>query len=223
MSYLFSDAQSKLSVLLSDSNTGTEDAFPLAIRKKELNRGELQFAKESKCLVNYATGTVSSGQIALPSDWIETFALVVNSQLLTRDREISIMDYERFYNYAGSPPYYYYWVFSGTKYLKFFGNANTQTYLIWYFAKPTTELSSDSDTSSLDEDDREGPVYYAAAELMQQAGKNAISDKYRAIYQKMVRDAQKRMEERIRTQIYANPDFNIVGASDNDVQGQGWV
>lgn len=222
MSYLFSDQQSKLSVLLSDSNTGTDDAFPLAIRKKELNRGELQFAKDSKCLVEYATGTISSNQIAIPSNWIETFALVVNEQIVSKDREISIMDYERYSTYAGSPPYYYYWVFSGTKYIKFFGDVNGQSYKLYYFKKPTTELSGDSDESLLDEEYREAPVFYAAAELLQQQAKNSISDKYRTIYQKLVRDAQKSTEDRIRTQHYPSPDFNIIGSSDNDIQGQGY-
>ncbi len=76
MSYAFSDQQSKLSSLLGDSNTSTDDMFPLAQRKKEINRGELQFALDARDLKEYATGTVSGMQIAVPADWFENFCLI---------------------------------------------------------------------------------------------------------------------------------------------------
>ena len=79
MSYAFSDQQSKLSSLLGDSNTDTDSMFPITQRKKEINRGEWQFAVDALDLKEYATSTVSSGQIALPSDWIQTHILIVNN------------------------------------------------------------------------------------------------------------------------------------------------
>jgi hypothetical protein len=222
MAYTFLNMQSKLSTLLADSNVGTDDAFPTAVRLKELNRGEMAFCKDSKSVLEYATGTISSGQLAIPSDWLETHILIINSQRLDPSREISIQDYERFYNYTGSPPYYYYWEFSGTRYLKFFGSVNGQTYLWYYFKKPTTDLSGDSDTSIVRDEYREAIVYYAAAELMEQLGKHAISDKYRALYFNIVREAQMQVERLYTTQIYPNPDFNLVGGATTDIQGVGW-
>ena len=223
MSYLFSDQQSKLSTLLADSNTGTDDAFPLATRKKEINRGEVQFAKDTHILKEYATGTVSGNQIAIPSDWLETYTLIVGNYVIKDDREVSIQDYERLYNYGGNTPYYYYWEFSGTRYIKFFGTATGSTYYIYYFKKPTTELSSDSDTSLFPEEYREASVYYAAAELMQQMGKNSISDRFRQRYFEFVRKAQEDVEKHHMTKNYPHPDINEVGGFTNDIQGIGWV
>jgi len=222
MAYVFSDQLSKLSVLLGDSNTGSDDAWPLATRKKEINRGELAFARDSKSIKEYATGTVASGQIAMPSDWLETFSLIVGDRILGPDREISIRDYERYYNYSGTPPYYYYWEFSGTRYIKFFGSANGSTYKLYYFKRPTTELSSDSDTSIIPEEYREASVYYAAAELLQQAGKMQLANQYREVYVGYVRKAQMEAEKHYVDKQYANPDLNIIGSADQDFQGGGW-
>ena len=221
MSYVFSDQQTKLDQLLGDSNEDTTDQWPSAIRLKELNRGELQFAKDAKYLGEYATGTVSGGEISLPSDWLETFALIVNNVMITDEREISIQDYERYYNWAGSPPYYYYWRFSGTRKIKFIGSVNGQTYLLYYFRRPTTELSGDSDTSIHDEEYREAPVYYAAAQLLQQIGKTQMADRYMAIYMKYVRDAQEQAERHFIRKQSAHPDVNIIGGSNVDVEGGG--
>ena len=79
MSYTFLDQQNKLSRLLGDANTSSDDAFPLDDRKKEINRGEVQFAKDTKMLMKKITGTVSNQEISLPSDWFETYVLVVNN------------------------------------------------------------------------------------------------------------------------------------------------
>lgn len=222
MSFDFSDQQDLLSVLLGDSNTGSDDAFPLAIRKKMINRGELHFAKDSKSLLNYATSTVSSGEITVPSDWLETFTLIVNNYTVKNDREVSISDYERYNGYSGQPPFYYYWQFSGTRKIKFFGDVNGQTYYIYYFAKPTTELSSDSDTSWAPEEYREASVYWAAFELLQQQGKNQIADRYFQKYTAFVQSAKSQIENQYITKIYATPDLNIIGPSNTDIQGHGW-
>ena len=221
MSYLFSDAQAKLSVLLQDSNTGSDDAFPSAVRLKELNRGELQFAKDTKFLEEYATGTISGTSIAVPSDWLETRILIINNQVLSPDREVSIQDYERYYAYTGTPPYFYYSMQSGTRYINFFGSTNGLTYKWYYYKRPTTELSADSDTSLFPEEFREGPVYYAAAELVQQIGKQDLYDKYRLRYQNFVREAQMAVEKLRLEKQYPNPDFNYVGNTSIDIVGGG--
>lgn len=222
MSLAFSDQQSKLSSLVGDSNTGADDAFPLAQRKLEINRGELQFAKDTHLLKNYATSTVSSSEISVPSDWLETFTLIVNNYVVKDDREVSVQDYERFYNYSGQPPYYYYWEFSGTRKIKFFGDVNGQTYYLYYFSKPTTALSDDTDESLFPDEYREASVYYAAAELLQQQGKHEQSDKYRLVYANFVRSAKKDGESLFITKNYAQPDLNIIGgAQTTDYQGQG--
>lgn len=222
MSYAFSDQQSKLSSLLGDSNTSTDDAFSLATRKKEINRGELQFAKDSHLYKNYATGTIAIGELSVPSDWLETFTFIVNNYVIKNDREVSVEDWERLYNYTGQPPYYYYWEFSGTRKIKFFGSVDGQTYYIYYYAKPTTELSGDSDVSVFPEEYREASVYYAAAELLQQQGKHEQSDKYRLIYANFVRKAMEDGEKHHISKNYAAPDLNIMGGSQtSDYQGQG--
>lgn len=223
MAYEFSDQQIKLSSLLGDSNTGTDDPWPLSVRKKELNRGELQFAKDSHDLQEYATGVVASGEIAMPDDWMETFLLVVDDRVITADREISIKDYERYYNWAGTPPFYYYWMFSGTRKIKFFGNVNGKTYKLYYFKKPTTELDADGDESLHADEYREAACFYAAGELLQQAGKNQQADRYFVRYEKLVRDAMRQVEKHFLDKGYAVPDVNYVsGNAETDIQGGGF-
>lgn len=223
MAYTFLNIQNKLSTLLADSNVGTDDAFPTATRLKELNRGEMAFCKDSKSVMEYATGTISGTSLAIPSDWLETHILVINNQRLDPSREISIQDYDKYYNYGGTPPYYYYWEASGVRYIYFFGSVNGQTYKWWYFKKPTTDLSGDSDTSIVRDEYREALAYYAASELLQQQGKHAISDKYRALYMNIVNEARAQVE-RLYTQLnYPNPDLNFVGGSTVDIQGGGYL
>lgn len=221
MSYVFSDAQSKLSSLLGDDNTGTTDQFPLATRKKELNRGEMNFALKTHCVREYATGTVASAQIALPSDCLQIHVLVVGNYVITKDREVSIEDYERWGQYGGAIPMYYTDERSGVRYIQFFGSVNGLTYKLWYFKKPSTELSSDSDASIFPEEFREGPVYYAAAELLRQIGKNAIADSYFARFLDIVREAKKYSEELYMTKSYAHPDTNLI-AAEQDIVGGGF-
>jgi hypothetical protein len=223
MSYTFSDQQSKLSVLLQDSNTGTDDAWPLSIRKKELNRGELQFAKDTKLYRNKATGTLdATNKLAIPSDWLETTCLIVNNYVLNRDREIAIQDYDRFKDYNGSYPFYYITQESGTRYFVFLGAVTDVAYTLHYIAKPSTELDDDSDTSVFPDEFREASVYYAAAQLLQQVGKSEYADRYLAIYTRFVRDGMSQAEQLYMTRQTANPDTNFVSAGDSDIQGQGY-
>jgi hypothetical protein len=225
MSFLFLDAQNKLSVLLQDSNTGTDDAWPLTIRKKELNRGELQFAKDTKCVRNkqtQATTAIASNKLALPTDFLELTALIVNNYVLNTDREIAVQDYDRYKDYGGSYPLYYMSEESGTRYFNFIGVADGVDYTMHYVKKPSTELSGDSDTSILPEEYREAPVYYAAGQLLQQVGKSEYADRYLAIYTKLVRDAQDYSEKMYRSRQYASPDVDAVDGGTTDCQGGGY-
>lgn len=222
MSFAFSDQQALLSILLGDSNTGTDDAFPLAIRKKYINRGEMQFGKDTLMVHEKASGTVSGNQISLPSDFLEIYALIVGTYYLTKDREVSVKDYERWYNYNGAIPIYYISEESGTRYIKFFGTATGSTYSLYYIKKATTELSADSDTSIFPEEYREASAYWAAGELLQQMGKNQIADKYKAVYLNYVRDGQKYVEKLYMDKDYAAPDTNMIAGFQNDIQGQGY-
>jgi len=220
MSYTFLDAQTQLSVLLQDSNTGTDDAWPLAIRKKQLNRGEMQFAKDSKLLRNKATGTLDgTKKLALPSDFLETTVLIVNNYVVNSSREIAIQDYDRHKDYAGSFPLYYMTMESGTRYFVFLGAVDGLAYILHYIAKPSTELSGDSDVSIIPEEFREAPVYYAAGQLMQQIGKSEYADRYLGIYTRLVRDGQAQAETMYMTKQYANPDTNAIDAGVTDIQG----
>lgn len=223
MSFTFSDAQNKLSVLLQDSNTGTDDAWPLAIRKKELNRGELQFAKDTKLYRNVATGSLdATNKLAVPNDWLETTCLIVNNYVLNRDREIAIQDYDRFKDYNGTYPIYYMTQESGTRYFVFLGSVTSATYTLHYIARPTTELDLDASTSVFPEEFREASCYYAAAQLLQQVGKSEYADRYLAIYTRFVRDAQLMAETMYMSRQTANPDTNCISAGDVDIQGQGY-
>jgi len=223
MSYTFLDAQSKLSVLLQDSNTGTDDAWPLAIRKKELNRGEMQFAKDTKLYRNKATGNLdATNKLAVPADWLETTCLIVNDYVLNREREIAVQDYDRIKDYGGSYPLYYMTQESGTRYFVFLGAVTSVAYTLHYIAKPSTELSLDADTSVFPEEFREASVYYAAAQLLQQVGKSEYADRYLAIYTRLVRDGQSQAEQMYMSRQTANPDNNFAAGSDSDFQGQGY-
>lgn len=224
MSYTFSDQLNKLSSLLGDPNSSSDDMFPLAQRKKEINRGELKLALDTMMLKEYATGTVASGEIDIPSDWIGTFKLIVGNYTITNDREISLADYERYYNYAGTPPYHYYWEFSGTRKIKFFGTVNGSTYLWWYFKKPTTELSDLTDTSLFPEEYREASVFYAAATLQNQIGKTEIGARYMNEYFSLANKGRIEAEKHFVDKKIPRPDF---GEDDQltivDIQGRGYI
>lgn len=221
MSYVFSDMQSKLSSLLGDSNTSTSDQWPSATRLKELNRGEMAFCRESKLVREKATGTISGTTLAMPADLLDVVVLIVGNYVITRDREVGVEDYERWYNYGGNILMYYISQVSGTVYFNFFGASDGLAYILHYIKKPSAEMAADGDVSILPEEYREGPVYYAASELLRQIGKNQIADGYYQRYQSLVRDAQAMAEENFMSKKYARPDTNLLlGAS--DVVGGGY-
>ena len=225
MAYVFSDQQSFLSTLLGDSNVDSSSMFGTTQRQREINNGEIQFAVDGRHLREYATGTVASKQIAVPSDWLGTYVLTVNNKVITNDREISLTDWERYQDWGGDDPYYYFWEFSGTRYIKLLGssNVNTYTYQLFYWKRPTTLLSSDSDTSIHPEEYRKAPVYYAASELMKQIAKYDQADKFYQSYAEYVAKANYFVEKTFINKEYARPDFGDVDQSTTDVQGQGYI
>lgn len=222
MSFTFSDQQTLLSVLLGDSNTGTDDAFPLAVRKLYINRGEIQFCKDSKCVWEKVTGTISGTQLAFPTGLLRPVALIVNGRDIWSTQQTSITQYERYNNSAVSYPLVYVTQESGTRYFNFWGASSGQAYTLHYIRKPTTALSSDSDESIAPDELREASVYWAAGELLQQVGKNTIADREKAVYQKFVRDGQEYVEAIFLDITFANPDVNQIDAGSTDIQGQGF-
>lgn len=229
MSYAFGDQLNKLSMLLGDSNSTSDDAFPSVVRYKEINRGELQFAVDALDIKEYATGTISGMQIAIPSDYIKMFVLIISnssSQLvLTNDREISLKDWERYYIYASDRPFLYTWEYSGTRYMKMLGssNINGQTYFLYYFKKPTTELANLTDVSLHREEFREASVFYAAAQLMQQIGKFTQAQQYLSEYQAYVDRAKAIVGMEYVDAERAVPDFGVTTQVLTDTQGHGYV
>jgi hypothetical protein len=202
MSFAFSDQLDKLSRLLGDPNTSSDDQWPLADRKKELNRGELQFALDSKNVKEYASGTIADKEISLPADWLETKTLIITiggtEYLLTNKNEISVNQRVRYTNYADLPPKFYVWEFSGTRKMKLLGptSLNGAAYELFYIKKPTTELSADADVSLLPEEFREGPCYYAARELLLQIGQTQLAAQFDAMYSSFVQKAKDQIDER---------------------------
>lgn len=221
MALTFANQQTLLSTLLGDSNTGSDDAFPLATRKLFLNMGELQFCKDSKCVREKATGTISGTQLAFPTGLLRVISLIVNGKDIWSTRQTSITEYEKFNTSTSSYPAVYVTQESGTRYFNFWGSSNGQSYILHYVRKPTTDLSSDSDESIIPDEFRPAPVYWAASELLQQVGKNAISDKFAAKYNNYVRDGQAYGEELYLNLVYATPDLNIVDSGETDVAGYG--
>ncbi len=222
MSMTFANQQTLLNVLLGDSNTGTDDAFPLTVRKLFINRGELQFCKDSKSVREKTTGTISGQQLAFPAGLLRPISLIINNVDIWTGKQTSITEYERYYTSGSTYPAVYITQESGTRYFNFWGVSSGKPYILHYIRKPTTALSSDSDESIIDDDFREASVYWAAGELLQQAGKNTIADKYKAIYNKFVRDGQQYAEELYLSLMYAKPDTNFIDAGETDVVGGGF-
>jgi hypothetical protein len=220
MSYTFLDQQNFLSTLLGDINQTTDDMWPSTQRKKEINNGELQFSRDAKNLREYVTGTIVSSQIAVPVDWLSTYVLIIDDKVITNSREISIKDWDRYYNYTGTPPYYYFWQFNSTKYIKILGSGTT--YKLYYFKKNTTALSDDTDTSVQPEEYRKASVYYAAGELLKQIGKHQEASIMEQKYAEYVLTANTEMGRTYIDKEYAQPDFGESNVSTTDMQGQGY-
>ena len=222
MAYTFLDAQSKLSSLLGDSNTGASNQWPLANRKAELNNAEIDFAERAKDILEYATGTVASMELSLPSDLIELAFFYVDDKLITASREVSIADIGRLDNYSGAIPYYYVWQFSGTWKIKLLGGSsavNGDTYKIYYYKRPTTDLSDDTDTSEHPEEFREAIPYKAAAELFLQIGQYNRSAQVRQVYDQYVQRAERQTRKRYIDATLPIMDNNYFPASETDVAG----
>lgn len=228
MSYAFSDMQSKLDSLLGDENEGSTDQWPTAVRKKELNRGEMRFCLDTKLVREYATGTIASMAISFPSDLLEIVALYIVSGSqkwhITNDREIAVTDIERYAGYGGDIPFYYVYEDDGTRKIAFVGSTanNGRTYQLHYIKKPSTELSADADVSIVPEEFREALCYYAAAQLLLQIGKTELAREYMAEYYAYVQRAQERAERQYLSYEQPRPDFNIADITVQDVQGGGW-
>lgn len=221
MSFTFLDSQNFLSQLLGDSNTSGDDQWPSAQRLSELNNAEIQFARDAKNLREYATGAIVSSQIAVPSDWLRTYLLIVDDKVLNANREISIADWERYVSYSGTPPYYYFWEFSGTRYIKLIGSGTT--YKLYYFKKPVTALVNNTDVSLQPEEYRKGPVYFAAAELLIQIGKHQEAEIMMQHYAEYVNRANVDVGETYIDKKYASPDFGDVDINTTaDRQGIGY-
>lgn len=217
--YTFVDSLNKLSSLLGDANDTTSDMFPLAIRKKELNIAEWQLAQDAKDLYGYQSGTLDNNTIILPLDWIDNHILIINNVVITNDREVSISDWERYYNYTGDRPYFYFWADAvGTLNLNLLGNVIGFLYKLYYFKKPTSELDLDTDISLHPEQFRLATAYHAASELMRQIGQNAKADEYRAVYEATVQRANDWANKLYVKKEYARPDF---GDTDDTTDHQG--
>lgn len=220
MAFTFLDAQNFLNQLLGDPNISSDDMWPQAQRLSELNNAELQFARDAKNLREYATGTIVSNQIAMPDDWLRTFLLIVDDKVINANREISLQDWERYVNYSGTPPYYYFWEFSGTRYIKLIGGGTT--YKLYYFKRPTTVLVNNSDVSLHPEEYRKGPVYFAAAELLMQIGKHQEADVMMNHYAEYITRANTDIGQTFIEKNYASPDFGDVDINSTaDRQGRG--
>ena len=218
----FEEQLNFLSELLGDPNTSTDDMFPLARRKKAINRGEIQFAIDSKSIKEYATGTVASDEITLPSNWVDTFILVVDNKPISFRREMSLANWERHYQGSVDEPISYLWEFSGVKKIKFMTTSglNGKTYQLWYYKKPTTELSDNTDESIMLDEFREASVYWAAHRLLQQIGKSSLSDRMFQQYTLLVQKAILQTGRDLVEHLPAVPDLGDYGYSYTDRQGQ---
>ena len=221
-SYTFLTSQNKLSSLLGDSSTGSDNQYPIADRKEALNNAELAFAEDSECLLEYATGTVANMKLASPDDCLKIVAFYVDDELITADREVSIKDLGRLKDYSGDVPYYYVWQDGGTWYIYLLGNStnvNGDTYKIYYVKKPTTLLDADGDVSILPIEYREAVAYKAAAELFLQVGQYSRAKQLLSVYSQFVEKAKKRARERYIDAELTVIDNNYFPASETDRAG----
>ena len=229
MSYSFGDQLNFLSTLVGDANTDSESQWPLDQRKTEINMAEKQFARDTKMLLENATGTVTSMELSVPTGWLETFALYITvsgtKYKITADREISPKDLERWTDWGGNVPYYYFWGYSGTRKIKLLGSSGTingSAYDWYYFEQPTTALDDTTDTSLIPEEYRQASVYKAASNLLLQVGQYTRAAQLLQAYDRLV--LQGRKEVGMQYLDYENPvpDFNIGDDGSTDRQGGGW-
>lgn len=226
MAYTFGDQLDFLSSLLGDSNTDSESQWPLAQRKTELNMAEKQFAKDSRILLENATGNAVAKAITVPADWLETFVLYVTvsgtKYKVTNDREISPKRLEEANIYSGDYPYYYFWTYSGTRKIVLVGSSNLTTaeYDLYYFAQPTTALDLTTDTSEIQEEYRKASVYMAASNLLPQIGQYTRADWCMGRYNLLVQQAKEVSERLYMNDDPPRPDVLGIG-SDSTTDRQG--
>lgn len=223
LTYTFGDQLDLLSILLGDPNDSTEDMFPSAIRKMYINRGEIHFANDSKCIRNYATGAVAAQAITCPADWLKNHVLVLNGYDISK-LEVALQDYDRYLN---SGDYHWYqWPVSGTDKINFLSAVGDGlTYKLWYFGRPTTKLDSTSDVSIIPIEYREASVYWAAAELLKQIGKTDLANQALAVYAAYVSSAEEDMKKKYMDRVNPNVDTGVdLGSaqSEVDIQGRGY-
>lgn len=225
MAYTFDDQLNFLSTLLSDSDTDTSSMWPLAQRKAEINHAQIQFARDTKILFERTTGTASSKEITLPSDWLETFVMYVTvggvKYKVTNDREISPKRLEEGNLYAGDIPYYYFWGFSGVRKIVLVGSSGlaSASYELFYLKKPTT-LVETSETSDFAEEYRKAPVYMAASDLLKQIGQYTRSSALMQSYDRLALQAQQESERWLVNWDAPRPDVLGMGY-DSTVDRQG--
>lgn len=219
----FLEQQSKLSRILGDSNTTTDDQWPLADRQFELNRGEMRFAVDTKSLLRREDGTVTSKKIALPTGFLGVHILVVNNITMTSENEMPLADYGRYIN-SGEDQYYF-WVDSSSSTTRAINFIATSTEgkagILFYYGKPTSDLSADTDESPFEDEYREASVYYAASQLLPQAGKTELASYYKNEYENLVARATYETENKVKSVIKAVPDILRETVYDADIQGIG--
>lgn len=205
----FQEQQALLSELLGDPNTSSDDMFPLARRKKALNRGDIHFCKDSHCVREYATGTVASSKIAVPSGWLETYCLIIDDDVIDGWRQIDLHEWERYEDHNSTDPFYYIWEYSGTKEMRFLASSgvNGKTYELYYFRMQTTALSANPDESIIPDEYREAPVYWAAFWLLKQIGKEKLSAINKAEYDRLVAEATIKTEKEYLKENRPAPDL----------------
>ena len=219
----FLEQQSLLSELLGDSNTSSDDAFPLARRLAALNRGDIHFCKDSKCVREYATDVIADSQLAVPSVWLETFCLIIDDDVIDDWRQIDLHQWERYENNGCDEPFYYMWEISGVKYMKFLAGSgvNGKTYKLFYFRKQTTALSADANESIIPDEYREGPALWAAYWLLQQIGKTELAAMCKGQYDELVAQAKVEVEKQYLKENRPTPDLGDVGTTGGYAQGDG--
>jgi hypothetical protein len=186
-----------------------------------LNRGELHFALDSKCLREYATGTIASQTISLPTDWLENFVLIVNNKKVDH-LEVALQDYERYIN--SGDQHWYMWEVAGVRTIKFLSTtADGLTYKLWYFKKPTTALAETTDTSVIPIEYREASVYWAAWQMMQQIGKADLANSYMSVYASLVNSAMTDTKNQYMSRVNPNVDIGVDPQPTVDVQGRGFL
>jgi hypothetical protein len=219
----FAEQQSLLSELLGDPNTSSDDQWPLARRKAALNRGDIQFCKDSHCVREYATGVIASSELTIPSGWLETFCLIIDNEVIDNAKEIDLHEWEKYYAHGSDDPYYYMWEYSGTRKLKFLAGSgvNGKTYELYFFRKQTTALSADADESIIPDEYREAPVYYAANWLLKQAGLTELATQNRGEYDRLVAEATLKTEKEYKKENRPFPDLGGGAGGGGYAQGDG--